>query len=122
MKYILKILGMLILLGCWSSCTKDLTGEEQADGGPMTRSNSLNTTDYYWYRGEKIGLNQDNNKKYVLFAASDRTTLSQTIGVQFVETPQALALSAKIKPLASNASSVSTSMPDNELMWPSYLH
>lgn len=113
MKNIVKILGILILLGCWSSCTNDLTSEEPTDVGLVTRSGVLNTTDHYWYRGEKIGINKNESMHFVLFEASDATALSQMPNVQFVEQPQAVVLSSLIR----DSSSAMAATSQNELMW-----
>lgn len=115
MKNIFKILGMLFLLGCWSGCTKDATNEEQAAGNLMTRSGALNTTDYYWYQGEKIGLNRDNTKKFLLFEASEATSLTRSSSIQFAQQPQTVNLSSAIRTLTSTARA--TSLPMKDLMW-----
>lgn len=116
MKNRIHILGILILM-CCIGCTQDLTEDDPEGSQPTTRTGSLTTTDYYWYQGEKIGLNKDESKKYILFQQSERAALAQTTNVQFVEAPQTVVLSASIRPLTANASQSLSTPAEKELMW-----
>ncbi|MCS2384512.1 hypothetical protein NXY25_13475 [Bacteroides thetaiotaomicron] len=43
--------------------------------GNEVSTRSLSFTDYYWYNGQKIGINKLNNKKYILFDENNENTL-----------------------------------------------
>ncbi|MDR2882552.1 MAG: S8 family serine peptidase [Alistipes sp.] len=71
----------LILSGCLFSCAKeDAIENEEMDA--ITRAADFATTDYYWYKGEKIPLRKMDNKSYVMFYSADeerfKGELSQT--------------------------------------------
>lgn len=70
----------------------------------------LTTTDYYWYNGEKVGINRDDSKKFILFKSSDELTVTNAQSkIKIVDKIQDVVLSSKIK------SDKSTVQPD--LKW-----
>ena len=66
--------------------------------GNEVSTRSLSFTDYYWYNGQKIGINKLNNKKYILFDENNENTLKSysATTLKFVKEPQLLQLSNKI--------------------------
>lgn len=59
---------------------------------------ALTTTDYYWYNGEKVGINRDDSKKFILFKSSDELTVTSALSnMKIVNKIQKVVLSSKIK-------------------------
>lgn len=116
MKHFIHILGLLCLLGGLSGCTQDPLQDESSIGPPQTRSALLSATDYYWHRGEQIGINIETDKRYVLLKTVPQTRAALT-GVQFIEAPSRVTLSGNIKPVeAANAVSLASNT-EEELSW-----
>lgn len=107
MKNMIKFFGILILM-CGSSCTKDMPKEERDVSQLSTRSGTPATTDYYWYKGEQIGINRVDNKNFILLEVSDQQGLPLSQTLQFIEEPQAVVMSSKIQPVGAISNTAST--------------
>ena len=107
----------MLLYGLFSAFTLiSLTGcSEQIENiGEVKQdkvfTRALTTTDYYWYNGEKVGINRDDSKKFILFKSSDELTVTNALSnIKIVNKIQKVVLSSKIK------SDKSTAQPD--LKW-----
>ena len=62
---------MLIFL---TGCSDKIENISDMNGNEVS-TRSLSFTDYYWYNGQKIGINKLNNKKYILFDENNENTL-----------------------------------------------
>ena len=85
---------MLIFL---TGCSDKIENISDMNGNEVS-TRSLSFTDYYWYNGQKIGINKLNNKKYILFDENNENTLKSysATTLKFVKEPQLLQLSNKI--------------------------
>lgn len=95
----------MLLYGLFSAFTLiSLTGcSEQIENiGEVKQdkvfTRALTTTDYYWYNGEKVGINRDDSKKFILFKSSDELTVTNALSnIKIVNKIQKVVLSSKIK-------------------------
>ncbi len=116
MKHLRHILGLFCLLGGLGSCTQDPIQDESSIGPPQTRVAMLDATDYYWHRGNRVGIDMAPDKKYVLLKGSLQTRAAVP-GVQFVETPIAVMLSGNIKPVAAEGAAAAALEAKDDLSW-----
>lgn len=108
--------GSLCLLGGLSGCMQDPTCDESSFDSPETRVAKLGATNYYWYRGQQIGININPEKRYILL---EGTTPSRTIAmdVQFIEPPSNNTLSGNIKPILTSDGTSSVLQTEKALSW-----
>ncbi len=111
----LQVFVLLVVLTVMScSKAKDLINDsvlENKDNNSIAMM--ANFTDYYWYKGAKVPLQKNDNKKYILFEASNATTVSESInkeGVRFIEKIQTLRLPATVV-------NVNSKFKNTELQW-----
>lgn len=64
---------MLIFL---TGCSDKIENISDMNGNEVS-TRSLSFTDYYWYNGQKIGINKLNNKKYILFDENNENTFKK---------------------------------------------
>lgn len=98
MKHLIKIHGAFILISMTVFGCTDITDNIDSSSNNTTNTRALQSTDYYWYNGQKIGINKLNNKKYILFDENNENTLKSYSGttLKFEKEPQLLQLSNKI--------------------------
>jgi len=85
MKRILKLFGVLSLLATISvACNKELdltsNGDEESNTSVKTKS-----TDYYWYDGKKIFLTQVENRSFIIYRISDKSSLRASLNKRGVD-------------------------------------
>jgi len=85
---------LLVLFSCSDEQFDDTENSTETN---TVQSRSISTTDYYWYRGEKVGINKIEEKKFILFKASDEAKVKEAKGdLKIIGQPSIVELSAKI--------------------------
>lgn len=118
MENILKKLSIsLSLLLVLFSCSDDhfINNESSIEANSLETRSISGTTDYYWYGKEKIGINKNDEKKFILFKASDEMTIQLVLAnSKIVDQPSIVKLSTKI-----NRKDISKS--SESLLWASII-
>ncbi|MDR1499176.1 MAG: S8 family serine peptidase [Rickettsiales bacterium] len=112
-KYFLRLNLLILLSLILNSCSdlSEIKQEDQSVQNVSTRSSSF--TDYYWHNGEKIGINKEERKKYILFKTSNEANVKNGLtSLKIVHKPSVVNLSAILK-------RVNTSSSTESLMWAS---
>ncbi|RRD88055.1 peptidase S8 [Bacteroides heparinolyticus] len=103
----------LIFIGC-SDEDEQVQNNEIISEAANSSTRAGEATDYYWYQGQKIGLNKNDSKKFILFKQESRMKLSTNLAnLKFPDSFSEVKMSSKIKRSKASASSVSS------LMWAS---
>ncbi len=111
-KIIVSVLFFISLafVGCIDEQVLDNETIEETN---ISSTRAVEITDYYWYQGKKIGLNKNENKKFILFRQEDVMKLNANFAnFKFTDSPSEVKISPKVK--NSKATTLGSS-----LMWAS---
>ncbi|WP_455668940.1 S8 family peptidase [Phocaeicola sp.] len=96
-KYINFIGSAFLLIFMLSGCSETTLLTEDPTSTDL-QSRSIESPDYYWYKGEKIPVTKNAEKEYILIRSTDeQSILTRSSGITVLQQPQTVTLSNKIR-------------------------
>lgn len=102
-KYINFIGSAFLLTFILSGCADTILLTEVPTNTDL-QSRSIESTDYYWYKGEKMPVTKNAGKEYILIRSIDeQSILARSSGITVLQQPQTVTISTKVRRKAKAA-------------------